>query len=329
VGAGPYKLQTLQVGAKVVLVKNDAYWNASAYKLQTLEFDQVTLGPSAVTAMQSGALDLIKADPISSQPLASDAQFKVVAGASNAYIQLEFRQNRPPFNNIKARQAVAFAIDRDAINKITQNGLGEVASQSYPKASPVYDPALASVYKYDPAKAKSLLAEAFPNGADISIAYPGGGIVYMQQQVEIVQQELTAVGFRVKLIPLAGSQIAQTYYIDGQGEMFSAAEPAGDFPPSVLDGSFAPGAFVAKYDGAERADIGALTKQAIAAPTYDQMIALTKQAEKIVVNEALEVPVAFQPQVIAFSTKKIGGTPTPPRGICDAVGLKGVYVKKS
>ncbi len=67
---------------------------------------------------------------------------------------------KPPLDNVKVRQALNYAINRDEINKIVAVGLGEPSSAILPKEHWACDPATANFYPYDPAKAKALLAEA-------------------------------------------------------------------------------------------------------------------------------------------------------------------------
>jgi peptide/nickel transport system substrate-binding protein len=227
------------------------------------------------------------------------------------------------------RQAVEDAIDKNQINQVVQDGLGQVAQEPYQNALGSFNPAVATLYSFDPAKAHQLLVQSgLPLPVKVDMAIPGGNITNMERQGAILQQELDAVGFAVTIKRILGSDIASGYYIGGQGNAFAAEKLAEPFPPNLMEGAYGTGQFVAKYSNGERPDITALMNQALGASDAKTIDSLDQQAVAIVMQQALDVPIAFAPQFIAYNTQTVGGVVHGQTNICDQPDLTGVIVKK-
>ena len=78
-----------------------------------------------------------------------------MVGKSYDYVDLQMRQNAAPFNNPKVRAALEYAVDRNALNRVVDDGLGEPAYQPFPSWSPGYNKAVGNKYTYQPAKSQS------------------------------------------------------------------------------------------------------------------------------------------------------------------------------
>src|SRR5581483_2178468 len=231
-------------------------------------------------------------------------------------------------DNVNVRKAVEFAINKAQINQVVQSGLGEVATQPFAKNSPAYDPSLANLYPYDPAKAKAALAAAgLPLPIKVQMAIPGGNIASMADQGAIIQQNLDAVGFDVSIIPIPGNAIASDYYIGGKGNAFAAQRPGEPYPPVQIADQWSTGQFVAKYSKGERPDVTSIINNALNAGTADQVFGLTKQALDIVMNQALDVPIAFSVQVSAYNNSRVGGQVYAQTGVCDIPIMNVIMVK--
>ena len=117
---------------------------------------------------------------------------------------LQWHVSEPPFDNLKLRQAFAHAIDRDRLNEITMRGQGTISNGPTPPGLWWYDPNLKS-YPHDPARAKTLLAEAgHPNGFSYVLSTPQVSV--FQQINQLLQEQLGAVGIKVTLQPVAASE---------------------------------------------------------------------------------------------------------------------------
>jgi peptide/nickel transport system substrate-binding protein len=327
VGAGPFRFTGYQPGSKISVTRFPEYWGNDQWKIRAIDFTQVGTGPPAVTALKSGALDFIRFEAESYGGLKSSPNIGVAVQPTGSYLQFQFRFDKP-FDDIRVRQAFNYAIDRKQINEIVNAGQGEVASQTYPKSSPGYDPSLANVYSYDPAKARQLLADAgYPNGLTIEMVIPGGNIANMERQGALLQQQLQAVGVTPKVTRINGSDIATNYYQQRKGNAFAAARLNDPYLINQIWNAYGKGEFVAIYTNQERQDITDLANQAFRETDTQKYNAIVKQASKIVVDQALEVPIAFTPQFVAYDKARVGGTVKAQTDICDVPDLTGVTVK--
>lgn len=172
VGTGPFVFEQWIDGDRVVLTRNDAYWGETAgvERVVILGIEDPT---ARLAQLKSGAIDI--AVNLSSDDLPqvdSDAALEVVTVEANLNVgYLAFHQANPPLDNPLVRQAIAHAIDREAIVEAFYAGLGAVASQHVPPA--LWGRAdLDGNYPYDPERALELLAEAgYPDGFDTELWY--------------------------------------------------------------------------------------------------------------------------------------------------------------
>jgi peptide/nickel transport system substrate-binding protein len=334
IGAGPFVLSSYEKGAKASLRTNPNYWDkANTYKFGGIDFIKVATGPPTVTAFEGGDIDFVRLETDGAAQLKGNSKYKVVERPSGAYLQVEFRikgkgGKSTVFDNVKVRQAIEYALDRNRINEAAQQGLGDVTDQPFPKGNAAHVDALDNYYKYDPAKAKSLLTEAgYPKGFTFTMAIPGGGISNMEHQAVEVQQELKQVGIKANILRILPSAIATDFYQAYKGDAFVAEELASTFPGGSLRNNYATGEYVALYDGAERADITKLMDQGQSETTIPAAMQFVHQAVGIAVKQALDVPIAFAPQLNGYVASKVTGPVGAQDDICYPPDLSHISVQ--
>ena len=322
VGAGPFDFQSFQPSEEIVLEKFDDYGGPDEYDFDELELHQVGVGNPAVNALRSGELDVVTYEAESQGAVDGDSSLSSNSRVGEVYAQVQLRLDEP-FDDVLIRQALNYAVDRQRYIDVVQNGVGEVAWMPYPMASPNYNPAVAELYPYDPARARELLAQAgVPDGFEFDMAIPGG-VTGQERQGELLQELFADVGITANIVPL-GTDIATEYYLQKTGDAFSAARPASPDPVGQLEAQWVEFQFVAIHNLAENAEITALVEQAKAAPTDEERAQIMQQAVAIVVEQALEVPIAFTPRNVAWSNERLTGDIGAPAEICDPVDLEGV-----
>ena len=329
VGAGPMEFVSYSPGSSMVEKANPTYWGKQSdpWHLGGVTFTQVSVGPPEVTALKSGAVDIVAIQPSDYAAIKGNPAYGINTQSAPDYLQFQFRFT-PPFDNLDVRKAVEFAINKSQINQVVQDGLGEVATETFSKNSPAYDPSLANLYSYNPSMAHQLLVQSgLPLPIKITMAIPGGNIASMADQGAIIQQNLDAVGFSVSIKPIPGNAIASQYYKGGEGNAFAAQRPGEAYPPVQINDQWTTGQFVAKYSKGERPDITSIITNALTAGTPEEVFGLTKQALGIVMNQALDVPIAFSVEVSGYSTSRVGGQVYAQTAVCNSPIMNQITVK--
>jgi peptide/nickel transport system substrate-binding protein len=155
-----------------------------------------------VTALLNGEIQIAQfVPPFMMDRVNNAADAKIVATDSVETMFLAMMPRAKPWDNKLVRQAVCYAIDRDAIIQSVFQGQARRLDGPIGPATYGYTPDLQPRYPYDPDKAKQLLAQAgFPNGVDVELSTPVGRYVQDKSSTEAIAAMLTAVGIRTKLL---------------------------------------------------------------------------------------------------------------------------------
>lgn len=205
VGTGPFKFKRWVKGDRVELQRNDDYWGMPA-KLATATFRFIPDPAAAVSAMMAGDVDAFANFPAPESMLQfeADPRFTVVIGSTEGETILSTNNGRPPFDDIRVRQAIAHAIDRKAIIDGAMFGYGTAIGSHFAPHHPAYVD-LTKRYPFDPEKARALLAEAgHPDGFKATIKLPPPS--YARRGGEIVASQLRDVGIELEIIPVEWAQ---------------------------------------------------------------------------------------------------------------------------
>lgn len=146
----------------VVLERARNYWDARTVKLERVRFVGTRNAEDAVAAYHAGEIDAVSNaafEPLALKLLAPYKDFRRATFGAVTYYR--FNTNRPPFDNLKVRQAFALAIDRNRLSRDVMGGATEPATSFLPKAEAETQPEISeSPVGYDVARARALLAEA-------------------------------------------------------------------------------------------------------------------------------------------------------------------------
>ena len=138
------------------------------------------------------------------QRLEEDERFDVVIGTTEGETLLALNLRRPPFDDIRVRQAIVHALDRRAIIDGAMFGYGVPIGSHFAPHHPAYID-LTGLYPYDPERARALLVEAgLPEGFSANLVLPPPS--YARRSGEIVQAQLAQVGITVDLEPVEWAQ---------------------------------------------------------------------------------------------------------------------------
>jgi len=173
VGTGPFKLASRQRDANMKYARFDDYWMKGKPYLAGLDFIIIADSTTRIASFKAGEIDM-SLDPsvAQCQELRTNTKYQVhnLPGGLHSYaLGPSANDPKSPFSNLKVRQALGYAIDRQALVESVLGGYGSIATQQCPPGTWPYNPNLKG-YAYDTAKAKQLLAEAgYPNGFETSI----------------------------------------------------------------------------------------------------------------------------------------------------------------
>jgi peptide/nickel transport system substrate-binding protein len=211
VGAGPFKLTNFVPDGSSTLVKNPTYWDAKDIHLDGVELRYLNDPQAILAGLQSGSIDI--ASSTGNQVAAAKrAGLNVSAFPSLSAASIEVNDALKPYTDHRVAEAINYALDREALIKTQNGGLGEPAFQPFPKGYVGYSEEVANLYPHDVAKAKQLLAEAgYPNGLDIEITYFDA--LGYKALTEQIQAQLAAAGIRSKLKTLPLAQAAERVYV--------------------------------------------------------------------------------------------------------------------
>lgn len=198
VGTGPYRYGSHVAEQSVTLTRNDSYWGKKP-EAKSITFLSVPEASTRLAMLETGQADIVVDVPGVEVPrLRKSKDVGLIQKANTRLMHIGINVSKPPFNDVRVRRALNYAIDRGAIIEGVLGGLGVPAKAVI--APSVFGYAEQEGYTYDPAKAKSLLAEAgHPNGFATTLWTPQGRY-YMDREVSVaVQAQLRAIGVRAEL----------------------------------------------------------------------------------------------------------------------------------
>ncbi len=206
VGTGPFEFVEWKPAEYLKVKKFDGYWRKGYPKIDTLTFRTVTDNNTRAAVVQTGEAQFAFPVPFEQAAvLAKNDKLDLVDHKNSImarYLAMNVQQK--PFDDVRVRQAVNYAINKQALAKVGFNGYATVVDGVVPQG--VDFAHKIGEWPYDPAKAKKLLAEAgFPNGFETSLwsAYNDGTSVKV---VQFLQQQLAQVGIKASIEILESGQ---------------------------------------------------------------------------------------------------------------------------
>jgi peptide/nickel transport system substrate-binding protein len=206
VGTGPFRFVGYTPQQRLILVRSGDYWeaDASGRRLPYLDRLEFVFFPDAVarsTALRTGTVDFIEYVPSSEvRNLRSDANVEVLGGPSANFRSIYINTAVAPFNNMKVRQAMAWAINRKEIIDTALFGVGGIDATGSVIPPGNYFALTKNVYdKVDIERGKRLLAEAGqPNGFEADL-YVTSTYDFLRTPAEIIQAHVAKIGIRLRI----------------------------------------------------------------------------------------------------------------------------------
>jgi peptide/nickel transport system substrate-binding protein len=257
IGTGPWMLDSYRPNVGVTFVRNPGYFLSGLPYIDKVEVTVDEDNASRMAAFIAGKYDIgweasgtinrvdwvqIKDTLKQRRPKLQSLEF-----ASNQMSHIYMRTDKPPFNDVRVRRAISLAFNRQGLLDAVAEGVG-VFNPAVPAA--LKDWALpvdrlgegAQYYKFDPARAKKLLAEAgFPNGFPATLSYATYGSTVQVDAVQLLLKYLKDIGIDAKPIQQEyGAYISTTFYGKYESMAFGPQTPFLD-PDNYLFGPYMPG----------------------------------------------------------------------------------------
>ena len=302
-GTGPYRLREWRVGERIVLEANRRY-HLGAPSVQQVVFELA--GGSTLTRFENGELDVASVgindlDRARDPNSAIGPYYQTFPRLLISYIA--FNTKVPPFDDVNVRRALAHSINRDLITKVTFNGMFSTATGILMPQLPGYTPEDKTL-PFDPDEARRLLAESTYGSAEnlppIVMTEVGGGAaaaIDTQAFIEEWRQEL-GVEVRIQQTDYA------TYLSDvdaGRLQMFNGGWSM-DYPDaeSMLDLKLH-SASALNDVGYANVEVDALLEAARVEQDPDARLQLYRDAERLIIEDAVWIPLYFAPAHVVVS----------------------------
>ncbi|HEX4928591.1 MAG TPA: ABC transporter substrate-binding protein [Burkholderiales bacterium] len=192
VGTGPYQFTRWNKGSEVVYTRFDGYWGEKPY-YKTVDFKIIPEANSREAGLLAGQLDVIMNPPVTDlTSLSNNPAVKVLKAPSDRSVFIAINTAKPPFNNEKVRQALNYAVDKDAIIKNVMFNAVNPMDSAFPSSLSGY--CKVGAYPYDPDKAKQLLSEAGVKNVKVTLGSSTGRYIQDIQFAQAISGYLRKVG---------------------------------------------------------------------------------------------------------------------------------------
>lgn len=211
IGTGAFMFDNWVQGDRIDLVRNEEYWGAPAY-LDSATFKFISDPTAAFAAMMAEDLDAFYAFPAPENlpQFDADPRFKVIVGSTEGETILAMNNKMPPFDDVRVREAVAHAINRQEIIDGALFGYGSPIGTHFAPHHPDYVD-LTDISDYDPEKSKALLEEAgIETPIQVKMTLPPPS--YARRGGEIIAAQLRQVGIEPQIENVEWAQWLETTF---------------------------------------------------------------------------------------------------------------------
>jgi len=303
VGAGPYQVTSFKPNNSTEMKRFDGFWAGVGNRPATLTIKYVTDDQTRLNALRSGQATVALLTP---RQISEAKQNALETTVNNTASMWDIYLNTSKaLKDVRVRQALMHAIDRDSISKALTFGTGQPSMQLLPPGAVGHVQGAEDQYRYDPAEAKRLLSEAgYPNG--LALDFILLNTPEYRQITEVLQQQFAKVGVTINITTLDISQVGQ--FISGKtGDLILARWGGRSDSLRTLDivvgpkGTYAPA-------GAVTPKLADLLNAAAGLSSDDPARAdAIKAANQKTIDQAATIPIMTRANIYAFRPGCIKG----------------------
>ena len=304
IGTGPYKFVSSSPQENFIMTRFDDYWGEKAY-IKDVVFKIEANSDAVVMDLNGGSIDMYPRIT-STQVAQLSEDFEVYEGTMNLVQALYLNNAEKPFDDVRVRQALCYAINPQEIMDYVSDGAGtEIGSAMFPSFSKYFLPELNDTYNTDYDKAKELLAEAgYPDGFEFTITVPSNYTQHVDT-AQVLSEQLKNIGVKANIQEIEWNSWISDVYSDRKYQSTVVGVDASTLAASSLLARYVSDAgrnFTnfnsAAYDEA----------YANAQSTSDDKAKTDyyKECEKILSEEAASVYIQDLPEFVALNKKYTG-----------------------
>jgi peptide/nickel transport system substrate-binding protein len=215
VGSGPYVLDAdaTTAGSEYVFTRNADYWNAEDYPYDRIDIKFLDDTTAQINGLRSGELSAIGGVSTSDVVSGAESAGLNVVTYFNGTIEGLYLWDRegaiaPALGDVRVRQAINYAMDRDTLVDVVKGGLGQPTEQMFGPSTAGYDQSLEGTYDFDLDKAKQLMADAgYADGFELTL--PDFSPVFPDEQAAMTEA-LASINIQVTYQPITADQVVSS-----------------------------------------------------------------------------------------------------------------------
>jgi len=305
IGTGPFSFVSYKPQQGIVLAKNPDYWQEGLPYLDQVEFKISGSADTALLELQGGTIDFY-AYLTDSQAQALQGSHQVISSPTNMVQALFLNNAVEPLNDVRVRQAISYALDKESINDFVGGGNGTLLSSAMLPTLKEYYVDLNDTYgtTANVEKAKELMAEAgYADGFDMEIAIVSTYEFHMQTG-EVIVEQLKEIGINATIKGMENSSWLDEVY---NGRQFDATITAltCDMTPGYLMNRFQTDSSK-NFINFQSAEYDEIYAKAQAALDPDEKAGYYKELQKILCDQAGSVFIQAPANQTAISSKLEG-----------------------
>lgn len=307
IGTGPYKFVSRSPQENVVLTRFDNYWGEKAYLRDvTLKIES---NPDAIVMdLQGGSIDMFaRLTTVQVDQLSRD-QFTIYEGTMNLVQAMYLNNAEKPFDDVRVRQALCYAIDPQQIMDFVSGGAGtELGSSMFPAFTKYYLEELNHTYDQDLDKARELLTEAgYPDGFSFMLTVPSNYTQHVDT-AQVLKEQLAKIGVDAQIQGIEWNSWLSDVYSGRKFQATVVGVDAANLTPSALLSRFVSDAGNNFCNYSNPAYDEAFAKAYEATNDADRTHYI-KECERILSETAANVYIQDLPEFVALNKKYTGYT---------------------